>query len=168
MDKTIIVTIISAVAVVLAAVIAVIPRLLKRGSRREGSPEPDPTEGIVSRNFFQGNLSIVRETILVVVGTSIGAERYDRVLAQLQKRILHNSNIEADIITDILYYKKNEGFKSSPIICIGSRGTNRLVNEYEVEFDLKDRETTAKVFTDGQRPPIAFIYGGGVKQKFQR
>ncbi len=163
MDKPIIIAIISAVAIVLAAAI---PILLKRGSRKEGSQKAYSNEDIFLKSFFQGNLHIVEETILVVVGTSIGAERYDRVLAQLLKRILHNANIEAEIITDILYQENFDKFKSSPIICIGSRGTNQLVNKYEEEFDLKDRETTAKVFTDGQRP-LAFIYGGGVKETYE-
>ena len=123
------------------------------------------TEAVFLRTFFQGNLYIVHETILIVVGTSIGAERYDRVLAQLLKRILHKANIEAEIITDILYLREIKRFESSPVISIGSRGTNQLVNKYEEEFELKDRETTAKVFTDGQRP-LAFIYGGGVKETY--
>ena len=166
MDKTIIVAIISAVAVVLAAVIAAISMLRKRDSRGEGSQKAYSTDDILLKTFFQGNLYIVHETILIVIGTSIGAERYDRVLAQLLKRILHNANIEAEIITDILYQEKIEKFKSSPVICIGSRGTNQLVKKYEEEFELKDRETTAKVFTDGQRP-LAFIYGGGVKETYE-
>lgn len=115
------------------------------------------------RTFFQGNLYVVHETILIVVGTSIGAERYDRVLAQLLKKILHNANIEAEIITDIFYQEKIKEFNSNPLICIGSRGTNKLVNKYEKKFKLKDRETTVKIFIDNQRP-LAFIYGGGVKE----
>ena len=167
MDKAITPAIISAVAVVLAAVLAaVISTLRKKDSSGESSQKACSTEDIFLRTFFQGNLYIVHETILIVVGTSIGAERYDRVLAQLLKRILHNANIEAEIITDTLYQKETKRFESSPVISIGSRGTNQLVNKYEEEFELKDRETTAKVFTDGQRP-LAFIYGGGVKETYE-
>ena len=167
MDNPIIIAaLIGAAAVVLAAAIPVLLKYLKRSSRGEGSQKAFSTEDIFLKTFFQGNLYIVHETILIVVGTSIGAERYDRVLAQLLKRILHNANIEAEIITDILYQKEIKKFESSPVISIGSRGTNQLVNKYEEEFKLKDRETTAKVFTDGQRP-LAFIYGGGVKETYE-
>jgi len=133
----------------------------KENERKRNGPTRDPIIG----PFLQVNLHIVDETILIVIGTSIGAERYDRVFAQVLKRILRDSNIEVGIITDALYHKEIDTFKSSPIICIGSRGTNSLVNQYEKKFDLKDRETTAKVFTDGQRP-IAFIYGGGVRETY--
>lgn len=167
MDSPIILAaLIGAAAVVLAAVIPVLFKKLKRGSRGEGSQNTCSTEDIFLRTFFQGNLFIVQETILIVVGTSIGAERYDRVLAQLLKRILHNANIEAEIITDILYQKNIKKFESSPVISIGSRSTNQLVNKYEEEFELKDRETTAKVFMDVQRL-LAFIYGGGVKETYE-
>lgn len=167
MDNPIIIAaLIGAAAVVLAGSLPLLLKSLKRGSRGEGSQKACSTEDIFLRTFFQGNLYIVHETILIVVGTSIGAERYDRVLAQLLKRILHNANIEAEIITDILYQKETKRFESSPVISIGSRGSNQLVNKYEEEFELKDRETTAKVFTDGQRP-LAFIYGGGVKETYE-
>lgn len=184
MNRTIIGAIIGAVGLVLAAVI---PILLKKSRRRQESHQRAQlgnikagaeskakltktysTEDFVLRNFFQGHLYIVRETILIIVGTSIGAERFDRVLGQLLKTVFHSSNIEADIITDMLYHQKMEKFKSNPIICIGGRSTNSVTREYEEkgEFDLKDRETTAKVFTDNQRP-IAFIYGGGVKETYE-
>ena len=165
MDKTVVVAIIGAVGLLLAAVIALIPRLLERHARREESQNAYSTKNIV-RSFFRGHLSIVHETILIVVGTSIGAERYDRVLAQLLRQILANSNVEADIITDTLYQKNTEQLKSNPMICIGSRSANCLTKQYEEEFHLKDRETTAKVFTEGQRL-IAFVYGGGVKETYE-
>ena len=134
----------------------------KDNERKRDGPTRDPIIG----PFLQVNLDIVAETILIVIGTSLGAERYDRIFAQLLKRILRDSNIEVGIITDALYHKEFDTFKSNPIICIGSRGTNSLVNHYEKQFSLKDRETTAKVFKDGQRP-IAFIYGGGVRETYE-
>ena len=36
----------------------------------------------------------------------------------------------------------------------------------EEDFGLKKRETTARVFTEN-KPPIAFIYGGGVKETLE-
>lgn len=167
MDGTVIVAIVGAVAVILAAVVTAIPALLKRRSARKDDPqESSAVPDVVLRTFFQGNFSVVTETVLIVVGTSIGAERYDRVLAQLLKRILHSSNIEADIITDVLYHKTAEKFAPNPLICVGSRGPNTLVRDYEARFDLRDRETTAKVFTDDGRP-VAFVYGGGVKETYE-
>jgi hypothetical protein len=79
---------------------------------------------------------------------------------------LHSAKIEAEIITDTLYLDKTKKLQSNPVISIGSRGTNQLVNKYEEEFELIDRETTAKVLTDDGRP-LAFIYGGGVKETYE-
>lgn len=117
------------------------------------------------RTFFQGRFNILPETILIVVSTEVGAERFDRILAQLLKRIITNLNIEADIITDALYYKKKKKYSSKAMICIGER---TLVIEYQEkgEFGLKPHETTAEVFVENQRP-IAFIYGKGVKETYE-
>ena len=123
-------------------------------------------ENILIKTFFRGHFDIVPEAILIVVGTWIGAERYDRILAQLIKRILTNLNIEADIMTDTYYNEKIEKYGKNPMICIGS--TNYITKKHleEGDFGLKDRETTAKVFTENE-PLIAFIYGGGVKETYE-
>ena len=124
-------------------------------------------ENILIKTFFQGRFDIVQEAILIVVGTWIGAERYDRILAQLIKRILTNLNIEAEIMTDTYYNEKIEKYGENPMICIGS-GINYITKKYleEGDFGLTDRETTAKVFTENE-PLIAFIYGGGVKETYE-
>jgi hypothetical protein len=77
-------------------------------------------ENIMIKTFFQGRFDIVPEAILIVVGTWIGAERYDRILAQLIKRILTNLDIEAEIMTDTYYNEKIEKYGKNPMICIGS------------------------------------------------
>lgn len=53
----------------------------KENERKRNGPTRDPIIG----PFLQVNLHIVDETILIVIGTSIGAERYDRVFAQSPK-----------------------------------------------------------------------------------
>ena len=125
-------------------------------------------ENILIKTFFQGRFDIVQEAILIVVGTWIGAERYDRILAQLIKRILTNLNIEAEIMTDTYYNEKIEKYGENPMICIGSGYINYITKKYleEGDFGLTDRETTAKVFTENE-PLIAFIYGGGVKETYE-
>ena len=125
-------------------------------------------ENIMIKTFFQGRFDIVPEAILIVVGTWIGAERYDRILAQLIKRILTNLDIEAEIMTDTYYNEKIEKYGKNPMICIGSGYINYITKKYveEEDFGLKKRETTARVFTEN-KPPIAFIYGGGVKETLE-
>jgi hypothetical protein len=120
------------------------------------------------KTFFQGRFGVVPEAILIVVGTWIGAERYDRILAQLMKRVITNLDIEAEIITDTYYNEKIENYEKNPIICIGSGYINYITKKYvdEGDFGLKLRETTAEVFTEN-KPPIAFIYGGGVKETYE-
>jgi len=169
MDTGVLIAIIGTAGIVVAALITAISmsrKNHKKVSDRADIQKVNSNDDILLRTFFQGNLSIVLETVLIVVGTSIGAERYDRVLAQLVRRILRSANIEAEIITDHLYLDKIKKFRSNPVISIGSRGTNQLVNMYEEEFELIDRATTGKVLTDGKRP-MAFIYGGGVKQTYE-
>ena len=118
------------------------------------------------KTYFQGRFDIVPEAILIVVGTWIGAGRYDRILAQLIKRVLTNLDIEAEIMTDTYYNEKIEKYGKNPMIGIGS--TNYITKKYleEGDFGLTDRETTAKVFTEN-KPLIAFIYGGGVKETYE-
>jgi hypothetical protein len=120
------------------------------------------------KTYFQGRFDIVPEAILIVVETWIGAERYDRILAQLIKRILTNLDIEAEIMTDTYYNEKIEKYGKNPMICIGSGYINYITKKYVEEgvFGLGERETTAKAFTEN-KPPIAFIYGGGVKETYE-
>ena len=128
-----------------------------------------PSNGnMLVKTFFQGRFGVVPEAILIVVGTWIGAERYDRILAQLIKRVITNLDIEAEIITDTYYNEKIEKYEKNPIICIGSGYINCITKKYvdEGDFGLKLRETTTEVFTEN-KPPIAFIYGGGVKETYE-
>jgi len=135
-------------------------------------PNENPSnEDILIKTFFQGYLNIVPEAILIVVGTWVGPERYDRILAQLIKRVLTNLNIEAEIITDIYYNGEIEKYKTNPVICIGGSSINSVTKKYvedaeERGFGLKRLETTAKVFTENE-PLLAFVYGGGVKETYE-
>lgn len=121
---------------------------------------------ILLKTFFSGHFDIVPETILIIVGTWIGAERYDRTLAMLIKKILFELNIESDIITDIYYYEKIDKFCKNHIICIGSRISNKITKDYEEKFGLNLNETTTKIFDEDDRQ-IAFVYGRGVKETYE-
>lgn len=118
---------------------------------------------LIKAFFQQGGLKIVQETILIVVGTSIGAERYDRMLAQLIKRILANLDIGSDIITDTFYTKKIENLKrkKNAMICLGY--TNPLIENYVEKNGRNRHQTTAKIYMEDHRP-IALIYGQGVPE----
>lgn len=119
-------------------------------------------ENVLIKTFFQqGGLKTVPETILIVVGTWIGAERYDRMLAQLIKRILTNLDIGSDIITDTYYTKKIENLKRNAMICLGY--TNPLIENYVEKNGLNRHQTTAKIYMEDHRP-MALIYGQGVPE----
>ena len=127
-----------------------------------------PNRNVLVKTFFKGRFDVVPEAILIVVGTWIGSERYDRILAQLIKRIITNLDIEVEIITDTYYNEKIEKYENNPLICLGSGYINTITKKYveEGDFGLKIRETTAELFTEN-KPLIAFIYGGGVKETYE-
>ncbi len=123
---------------------------------------------ILFKTFFRADFNIVPETILIVVGTWIGAERYDRTLGMLVKKILFELNIESDIITDVYYFEKFDTLCKNHIICIGSGNSNNVTKDYEMKeiFGLNRKETTTKIFNEDGRQ-IAFVYGRGVKETYE-
>lgn len=116
--------------------------------------------------YFSGRFDIVPETILIVVGTWIGSERYDRTLAMSIKRIFLELNIESDIITDVYYAENRDKFNKNHLIFIGY--SNKVTQDYEKKkiFGLNRNETTSKTFNEDGRQ-IAFVYGRGVKETYE-